>query len=61
MSDRLTTEEVACVAEFRAALRRFLRTTERNARSAGLTDTRRLYRVPSRFLGAIYSAESRRP
>jgi SAM-dependent methyltransferase len=34
---------------------------ERLARSAGLTDTRRLGRVPSRFLGAIYSAESRRP
>ena len=34
---------------------------ERLARSAGLTDTSRLGRVPSRFLGAIYSAESRRP
>jgi SAM-dependent methyltransferase len=33
---------------------------ERLASSAGLTDTRRLGRVPSRFLGAIYSAESRR-
>ena len=42
MSDRLTTEEVARVAEFRAALRRFLRTTERNARSAGLTPQRYL-------------------
>ena len=42
MADRLTTEEVARVAEFRAALRRFLRTTERNARSAGLTPQRYL-------------------
>jgi SAM-dependent methyltransferase len=33
---------------------------ERLAASAGLTDTRRLGRVPSRFLDAIYSAESRR-
>jgi len=42
MTDRLSTEEVARVAEFRAALRRFLRTTERNARSAGLTPQRYL-------------------
>jgi DNA-binding MarR family transcriptional regulator len=42
MADRLTTDEVARVAEFRAALRRFLRTTERNARSAGLTPQRYL-------------------
>ena len=42
MADRLSTEEVARVAEFRAALRRFLRTTERNARSAGLTPQRYL-------------------
>ncbi len=34
---------------------------ERLASAAGLTDTRRIGRVPSRFLGAIYSAESRRP
>jgi ubiquinone/menaquinone biosynthesis C-methylase UbiE len=34
---------------------------ERLAVAAGLTDTRRIGRVPSRFLGAIYSAESRRP
>ena len=34
---------------------------ERLAESAGLTETRRLGRVPSRFLDAIYSAESRRP
>ena len=33
---------------------------ERLAESAGLTDTRRIGRVPSRFLDAIYSAESRR-
>jgi ubiquinone/menaquinone biosynthesis C-methylase UbiE len=37
------------------------RSWERLASSAGLADTRRLGRVPSRFLGAIYSAESRRP
>jgi DNA-binding MarR family transcriptional regulator len=40
MAGRLTAEEVARVAEFRAALRRFLRITERNARSAGLTPQR---------------------
>jgi ubiquinone/menaquinone biosynthesis C-methylase UbiE len=34
---------------------------ERLAAAAGLVDTRRIGRVPSRFLGAIYSAESRRP
>jgi SAM-dependent methyltransferase len=34
---------------------------ERLATAAGLTETRRIGRVPSRFLGAIYSAESRRP
>jgi DNA-binding MarR family transcriptional regulator len=33
---------VASVAEFRAALRRFLRTSERNARAAGLTPQRYL-------------------
>lgn len=33
---------------------------ERLAAAAGLVDTRRIGRVPSRFLGAIYSAESRR-
>ena len=32
---------------------------ERLAEAAGLTETRRLGRVPSRFLDAIYSAESR--
>jgi SAM-dependent methyltransferase len=34
---------------------------ERLAGAAGLVDTRRIGRVPSRFLDAIYSAESRRP
>lgn len=34
---------------------------ERLAAAAGLTGTRRIGRVPSRFLDAIYSAESRRP
>jgi SAM-dependent methyltransferase len=34
---------------------------ERLAVAAGLTDTRGIGRVPSRFLGAIYAAESRRP
>jgi DNA-binding MarR family transcriptional regulator len=42
MSGGPSTQEVARVAEFRAALRRFLRTTERNARSAGLTPQRYL-------------------
>ena len=36
-------------------------TWERMAAAAGLVDTRRIGRVPSRFLGAIYSAVSRRP
>ncbi len=31
------------------------------ARAAGLADTRRIGRVPSRFLGAIYSAATYRP
>jgi len=34
---------------------------ERLAAAAGLTATRRIARVPSRFLGAIYSAVSTRP
>jgi DNA-binding MarR family transcriptional regulator len=38
----LTADEVARVAEFRAALRQFLRQSERNARSAGLTPQRYL-------------------
>jgi SAM-dependent methyltransferase len=36
-------------------------TWSRLAREAGLVDTTPLARVPSRFLGAIYSAVSRRP
>src|SRR5437764_8863295 len=42
MSGPFSAEEVARVAEFRAALRRFLRITERNARAAGLTPQRYL-------------------
>ena len=42
MAGSLNAEEVARVAEFRAALRRFLRTTERNAQAAGLTPQRYL-------------------
>jgi DNA-binding MarR family transcriptional regulator len=42
MSGPPSPDEVTAVAEFRAALRRFLRTTERNARSAGLTPQRYL-------------------
>ena len=42
MAGPLSAEEVARVAEFRAALRRFLRTAERNARAAGLTPQRYL-------------------
>jgi DNA-binding MarR family transcriptional regulator len=42
MSEPFGAEEAARVAEFRAALRRFLRITERNARSAGLTPQRYL-------------------
>ena len=36
-------------------------TWERMAAAAGLVDTHRLHRVPSRFLGAIYSAVAQRP
>ncbi|HEY6014873.1 MAG TPA: class I SAM-dependent methyltransferase [Candidatus Limnocylindrales bacterium] len=36
-------------------------TWERLAAEAGLTDPRQLGRVPSRFLGGIYSAAARRP
>jgi SAM-dependent methyltransferase len=36
-------------------------TWERLAKEAGMIDTRRIGRVPSRFLGAIYSVVSRRP
>ena len=42
MSGGPSPQDVARVADFRAALRRFLRTTERNARSAGLTPQRYL-------------------
>jgi DNA-binding MarR family transcriptional regulator len=42
MADQLTAEEAVRVAEFRAALRQFLRSTERNARTAGLTPQRYL-------------------
>ena len=34
---------------------------ERLAEAAGLIEARRLHRVPSRFLGAIYSAVALRP
>src|SRR2546430_12368228 len=42
MSEPFSAKEAARVAEFRAALRRFLRITERNARAAGLTPQRYL-------------------
>lgn len=42
MAGQLTAEEVARVAEFRAALRRFMRRSERHARGAGLTPQRYL-------------------
>ena len=42
MSEPFSAEEAARVAEFRAALRRFLRISERNARDAGLTPQRYL-------------------
>jgi DNA-binding MarR family transcriptional regulator len=42
MAGQLSAEEVARVAEFRTALRRFLRRSERNARAAGLTPQRYL-------------------
>src|SRR5213596_1000206 len=42
MSAPPSADDVARVAEFRAALRRFLRITERNARAAGLTPQRYL-------------------
>ena len=41
-SDVFSTEEVARVAEFRAALRQFLRKSERIARQSGLTPQRHL-------------------
>ncbi|HSC51515.1 MAG TPA: MarR family transcriptional regulator [Gaiellaceae bacterium] len=42
MADAPPAADVAAVAEFRAALRRFMRISERNARSAGLTPQRYL-------------------
>jgi DNA-binding MarR family transcriptional regulator len=42
MADPLAASEAVPVAEFRAALRGFLRTSERNARAAGLTPQRYL-------------------
>src|SRR6266516_1999547 len=42
MSEPFSAEEAARVADFRAALRQFLRITERNARGAGLTPQRYL-------------------
>src|SRR6188508_868843 len=42
MADPLPASEAVPVAEFRAALRGFLRTSERNARAAGLTPQRYL-------------------
>jgi DNA-binding MarR family transcriptional regulator len=42
MANALTAAEAVPVAEFRAALRGFLRTSERNARAAGLTPQRYL-------------------
>jgi len=42
MAGTLSAEEVARVAEFRAALRQFLRRAERNARAADLTPQRYL-------------------
>jgi len=40
--ERITVDEAIAVAEFRAALRQFLRRTERIARSSGLTPQRYL-------------------
>lgn len=42
MEPELTAEAAAPVAEFRAALRKFLRTSERVARASGLTPQRQL-------------------
>ena len=42
MPDPLSAAEAVPVAEFRAALRGFMRTSERNARAAGLTPQRYL-------------------
>src|SRR5580765_7977381 len=42
MADAPPAADVVAVAEFRAALRRFMRVSERNARGAGLTSQRYL-------------------
>jgi len=42
MADAPPAADVVAVAEFRSALRRFMRVSERNARSAGLTPQRYL-------------------
>ena len=42
MDERISPEAAIRVAEFRAALRRFLRTSERTARASGLTPQRHL-------------------
>jgi len=42
MADAPPAADVVAVAEFRAALRRFMRVSERNARAAGLTPQRYL-------------------
>jgi DNA-binding MarR family transcriptional regulator len=42
MADELSVDDVVHVAEFRAALRRFLRRSERTARRSGLTPQRHL-------------------
>jgi DNA-binding MarR family transcriptional regulator len=42
MADEPAAADVVAVAEFRAALRRFMRVSERNARGAGLTPQRYL-------------------
>ena len=42
LTDELSTEDVVAVAEFRAALRTFLRKTEQTSRRAGLTPQRYL-------------------
>ena len=42
MADAVSASEAVPVAEFRAALRGFMRTSERNARAAGLTPQRYL-------------------
>ena len=53
----ITTSDVVAVAEFRAALRRFLRRTERIARQSGLTPQR--YLLLLMVKGAPTAASSR--